>query len=59
VTTKAAKAHLEDFKTVVRNNYLLSKDIFEFQNSVTAGQQAQKERVQELEELVKLQTKTI
>ena len=30
LTAKSAKVHLEEFKTVVRNNYLLRNDIFEF-----------------------------
>ncbi len=30
LTAKAAKVHLDEFKAVVRNNYLLKNDIFEF-----------------------------
>jgi hypothetical protein len=59
LTSKAAKIHLDEFKTVVRNNYLLSKDIFDFQNTMQAGQKQQQEKVLELEEIIKQQTKTI
>jgi hypothetical protein len=48
LTAKAAKVHLDEFKSVVRNNYLLKNEITEFQNTIKAGQEQQKEKVDEL-----------